>query len=165
LLKRLLRGKDLENRGADGVLGFLLGGAKVVLIAYVVVSGLVFIEQNVVVAGRRLGLSPKDSQAFEVARRYNLFEMTQFSATKDLLAVARVARNPEQARQLEQNPAFKSLKQDPRFQKALSDKKLREALDRGDTQTLLRNDAILQMLQDKDFVARLGAAARASQRE
>ncbi|HSP77016.1 MAG TPA: CvpA family protein, partial [Myxococcaceae bacterium] len=39
------------------------------------------------------------------------------------------------------------------------------ALERGDTRALLRNDAILQLMQDPDFVARLTAAARASQRE
>ncbi|HLM44046.1 MAG TPA: CvpA family protein, partial [Myxococcaceae bacterium] len=62
-------------------------------------------------------------------------------------------------------PAFKSLKQDPRFKRALSDKKLREALERGDTQTVLRSNLVLQLLQDPEFVARLGAAARASQRD
>jgi membrane protein required for colicin V production len=165
VLRRLLRGGDPDNRGVDGVLGFLLGGAKVAAIAYVIISGLVFVEQNVVVSGKRLGLSPRDSLAFGLARRFNLFELTQFSATKDLVSVARVARDPEQARRLAEDPAFTSVKKDPRFQRALSDKQLRAALEQGDTRALLRHDAILQLVQDRDFVARLGAAARASQRE
>jgi membrane protein required for colicin V production len=167
VLQRLFRGggKDPDNRGVDGGIGFVLGGAKVVVIAYVVLSALVFAEQHIVVAGKRMGLSPKDSMCFGVARRYNLFELTQFAPVKDLVAVARVTTNPEQAQRMADNPAFKSLKQDPRFKRALSDKKLREALERGDTQEVLRSNLVLQLLQDKDFVARLGAAARASQRE
>jgi membrane protein required for colicin V production len=165
LLQRLFRSKDPENRGVDGTLGFVLGGAKVALIAYVMLSGLVFAEQHIVVAGKRLGMSPKDSVCFGLARSYNLFEMTQFSGVKDMVAVARVSTDPEAARRMANNPAYKSLKQDPRFQRALSDKKLREALERGDTQAVLRSNLVLQLLQDPEFVSRLGAAARASQRD
>jgi membrane protein required for colicin V production len=149
----------------DGAIGFVLGGVKVAAISYIVLSGLVFAEQHVVVAGKRVGLSPKDSLAFGVARRFNLFEMTQFAAVKDMVAVAQVASDPDKARRMAENPAFKSLKQDPRFQRALSDKQVREALERGDTRAVLRSNLILQLIQDPEFAARLGAAARASQRE
>ncbi|WNG38427.1 CvpA family protein [Archangium violaceum] len=164
LLQRLLWSKDPDRRTLDGFIGFVLGGAKVVAITYVVLSALVFAEQYIVVAGKRMGLSPKDSVSFGLARRYNLFEMTQFSAVKDMVTVGQVATNPERSRRLADNPAFKSLKQDPRFQKALADKQLREAMERGDTQAVLRNNLVLQLLQDPQFVARLGAAARASER-
>lgn len=163
-LKRLFGAKDPEKQGADNAIGFVLGGAKVVLIAYVMLSALVFAEQYIIVAGKRMGVSPKDSVSFELARRYNLFEMTQFSGVKDFVAVAQVASNPEKARRLAENPAYKSLKQDPRFQRALSDKQLRAALERGDTQAALRSNLVLQLLQDPQFAARLGAAARASER-
>lgn len=164
LLKRLFGAQDAEKQGADNAIGFVLGGAKVVLIAYVMLSALVFAEQYIIVAGKRMGVSPKDSVSFELARRYNLFEMTQFSGVKDFVAVAQVAGNPEKARRLAENPAYKSLKQDPRFQRALSDKQLRAALERGDTQAALRSNLVLQLLQDPQFAARLGAAARASER-
>ncbi len=163
-LKRLFGAQDAEKQGADNAIGFVLGGAKVVLIAYVLLSALVFAEQYIIVAGKRMGVSPKDSVSFEMARRYNLFELTQFSGVKDFVAVARVAGNPEKARRLAENPAYKSLKQDPRFQRALSDKQLRAALERGDTQAALRSNLVLQLLQDPQFAARLGAAARASER-
>ncbi|QRN94098.1 CvpA family protein [Archangium violaceum] len=165
LLQRLFGARNPENRGVDGAIGFVLGGAKVAAISYIVLSALVFVEQNVVVAGKRLGVSPKDSLSFGLARRYNLFEMTQFAAVKDLVAVSQAATNPEKARRMSDDPAFKSLKQDPRFQRALSDKRLREAMERGDTQAVLRSNLVLQLLQDPQFVARLGAAARASEHE
>ncbi len=163
-LQRLFGGPNPEKRGVDNAIGFLLGGARVAIIAYVVLSALVFAEQYIVIAGKRLGVSPRDSVCFGLARRYNLFEMTQFAAVKDMAAVAKAAGNPERARRLADDPAFKSLKQDPRFQRALSDKQLREALERGDTQAALRSNLVLQLLQDPQFVARLGAAARASER-
>jgi membrane protein required for colicin V production len=163
LLKRLFGARDAEHRGVDGALGFVLGGLKVALIAYVVLSALVFVEKNVVVAGKRLGLSPKDSVSFEVARRYNLFELTQFSAVRDMVAVTRAMTHPEQARQLADDPAYKALREDPRYQRALSDKRLRTAIERGDTQEILRSNLVMQLLQDPQFVARIGAAAQASE--
>ena len=162
LLQKLFGARDPERHNLDSAIGFILGGGKVAVIAYVVLSALVFAEQYILVAGKRLGVSPKDSVSFEVARRYNLFEHTQFAGVKDMIAVAQGASDPKQARRLAKDPAFKSLKQDPRFQKALSDKALREALERGDTQAVLRSNLVLQLLQDPQVAARLAAAARAS---
>ncbi|WP_434380944.1 CvpA family protein [Melittangium boletus] len=163
ILRRLFGAQDSEKRGVDGALGFVLGGLKVVLIAYVALSALVFVEKNVVVAGKKLGLSPKDSLCFDLARRYNAFELTQFSAVRDMVAVTRVMTHPEQARHLSNDPAYKALKQDPRYQKALSDRNLRAAIERGDTQEVLRSNIVMQLLQDPEFVARLGAVAHASE--
>jgi len=162
LLRRLLGARDPDRRGVDGALGFMLGGLKVALIAYVALSALVFVEKNVVVAGKKLGLSPKDSLSFDLARHYNAFELTQFSAVRDMVAVTRVMTHPEQARHMADDPAYKALKQDPRYQRALSDKRLRAAIERGDTQEVLRSNLVMQLLQDPDFVARLGAVANAS---
>lgn len=165
LLQRLFGAKDPERRNLDSAIGFVLGGGKVAAIVYVVLSALVFAEQYISIAGKHLGLSPKDSVSFGLARRYNLFELTQFSSVKDMVAVAQGVSHPEQARRLASDPAYKALKQDKRFQQALSDKKLREALERGDTQAVLRSNLVLQLLQDPQVAARLAAAARASERE
>ncbi|HEX8538262.1 MAG TPA: CvpA family protein [Cystobacter sp.] len=165
LLRRMMGARNPEQRSADNVVGFVLGGLRVVLIAYVMISALVFVDKYVVVAGRRLGVSPKDSVSFELARRYNLFEMTQFAAVRDLVVLAQVSNDPERARRLADDPAYKALRKDTRFQKTMANKNLRAALERGDTQEVLRNNLVLQLLQDPQFVARLGAAARASQRD
>ncbi|HVG59741.1 MAG TPA: CvpA family protein [Hyalangium sp.] len=164
LLNRLMRGKDPANRGPDRMIGLALGGAKIGIICYVILSALTFVEQHVTVAGQKLGISPKDSKAFAIARRYNLFEATQFAPIKDFVRVAQASTNPEQAAKLQSDPAYKALRQDPRFQQALKDEKLRRALEQGDTQALLRSNLILQLIQDPDFAARLGAASRASER-
>jgi membrane protein required for colicin V production len=164
LLNRLMRGKDPSNRGPDRMIGMALGGAKVAIICYLLLSALTFVEKHVVVAGKRLGISPEDSKAFAIARRYNLFEVTQFAPIKDFVRVAQASTDPERAAKLQNDPAYKALRQDPRFQQALKDDKLRKALEQGDTQALLRSNLILQLIQDPDFAARLGAASRASER-
>lgn len=164
LLNRLMRGKDPSNRGPDRMIGMALGGAKVAIICYLILSALTFVEKHVVVAGKRLGISPEDSKAFAIARRYNLFEVTQFAPIKDFVRVAQASTDPERAAKLQNDPAYKALRQDPRFQQALKDDKLRKALEQGDTQALLRSNLILQLIQDPDFAARLGAASRASER-
>jgi membrane protein required for colicin V production len=164
LLNRVMQGKDPSNRGPDRMIGLALGGAKVAIICYVLLSALTFVEKHVVVAGQRLGISPEDSKAFALARRYNLFEATQFAPIKDFVRVAQASTDPERAGKLQNDPAYKALRQDPRFQQALKDDKLRRALEQGDTQALLRSNLILQLIQDPDFAARLGAASRASER-
>ncbi|MBU8900528.1 CvpA family protein [Corallococcus sp. H22C18031201] len=164
LILRFLSGNRPDERGADRALGFALGGAKVTAIIWVALSALTFFEQHVVVAGKHLGVAPKDSLSFQLARRFNLFELTQFAPLADLVRVAQASTDPQRAAKLQDDPAFKALRKDPRFQRALQDKELRDALARGDTRALLRNDLILQLIQDPDIAARLGAAARASQR-
>lgn len=164
LLQRLMAGKDPNNRGPDRMIGFVLGGTKVALICYVVMSALTFVEQHVVVAGKKLGISPKDSKAFALVRSHNLFEMTQFAPVKDFVRVAQASTDPERARKLQNDPAYKALRQDPRFQRALKEDSLRRAFEQGDTQALLRSNLILQLIQDPEFAARLGAAAQASDR-
>ncbi len=161
LLRWLLGARDEEGRAMDQFLGFVLGALKAGLVAYVVLSGLTFVEQHVAVAGRRLGVSPEGSVAVTLARRYNLFELTQFAPVHDLTRVMGAAADPARAARLAEDPAFRALRKDPRFQRALEDEKLRAAVERGDVEALLRDDRVLQLIQDPTVAARLGAAARA----
>jgi membrane protein required for colicin V production len=164
LLQRVMRGRDPNNRGLDRAIGFVIGGGKVAFIAYVLLSALSFVEQHVVVAGKRLNTSPRDSRAFGFVREHNLFEMTQFAPLKDFVRVVQASTDPDKAAQLQNDPAYKALRQDPRFQRALKDDSLRRALEEGDSRALLRSNLILQLIQDPDFAARVGAASRASER-
>jgi membrane protein required for colicin V production len=162
LLRRVLAGRDPQSRGLDRTLGFLLGGLKVLAIVYVILCSLAFVEQNVTVAGKRLGLSPKDSTAFALARKYNLFEMTQFSAVQDLVRIAKSAQTPEGAAKLKTDPAFLALKKDPRFQQALDESAMRKAIESGDYQALLRSNVIMQLISDPTASSRLTQAAEAA---
>lgn len=158
VLRKLLSGKEHDDRGLDRGLGFFLGALKVALIAWVMVSGLVFVQEHVSVAGRRLGISPKDSIAFQLAHRYNLFELTQFSSVSDLSQLAQALQKPGGAQQLQKNPAYRALLKDPRFQQIFANKALRHALASGDSLSLLHDNAVLNLIQDPDARANLSAA-------
>lgn len=162
LLRRILAGEDESSRGLDRALGFVLGGFKVLLLAYLILSALSFVEDNMSLAGKRLGLSPKDSIGFALARKYNLFEMVQYRPVKDLVGIAQALNDPARAERLRKDPAFRALNQDPRFQRTLSDDAMHEAIETGDYRALLRRDDVVRMIQTPAIAARLRAAAEAS---
>ncbi len=159
LLRRMFGAGNPERREADRLLGLVMGGLKALGISYALVCALVFAEENITVAGKRFGLSPKDSMTFSLARRYNVFNLPRLTSVRDLMQVAQASKDPEQARRLAKDPAYKAVQQDPRYKRVLADKQVREAVERGDYQALMREDAILQLLKDPEFVARLSAAA------
>ena len=83
LLRVFAGGGGPESRGFDRGLGFLLGGLKVAVIAYVLLSALSFLERNVTIAGKKLGFAPRHSRAFALAREHNFFEYTQAASARE----------------------------------------------------------------------------------
>jgi membrane protein required for colicin V production len=153
-----------EPRRIDRALGFALGGLKVALIAYLMLSALSFVEDNVAWGGRRLGLSPADSITFALARKYNLFELVQYRPVRDLVRIAQSLNDPDKAAKLQRDPAFRALAQDPRFERTLEDDSMQRAIETGDTRALLRSDEVLKLLLTPAVAARLKAASDAAQR-
>lgn len=162
ILRHLLVGDDEEHRGLDRALGFGLGAFKVLLLAYFMVSALSFVEDNVSVAGNRIGFSPRDSFAFAFARKHNLFEMVQYRPVKDLVGIAQALSDPAKADRLRRDPAFRALKRDPRFQRSLKDEAMQKAIETGDYRTLLQSDDVVRLIQTPASAAQLRAAADAS---
>lgn len=160
LLQRILAGRDPDSRTLDRALGFMLGGVKVALIAWILICALTFVEENVTFAGRKLGVSPKSSHAFALAREYNIFELTQFAPVKDLVRVAHAASDPKSAEKLKDDPAYQKLRKDPRFKEALNQARLRSALQSGDYQALLKSNVVMQLIQDPEAAAHLRTAAQ-----
>ena len=74
--------------------------------AYVVLSALAFVEDRVQIAGRKLGIFPRRLQAFALARKYNLFELSCSSAVRDFADLAAKMRDPAAAAALSRDPAF-----------------------------------------------------------
>lgn len=159
VLQRLFAGEDPESRSVDRTLGFVLAGVKITLVLWIFICALAFVEQNVSVAGKRFGVSPRDSRAFALARRFNIFELTQFAPVKDLATVVTAAADPSRAKGLRRDPAFQRLQKDPRFHRALTDKSLHDAFERGDYRALLRSNLILQLIQDPAMAGQLRTLA------
>ncbi|HVP60005.1 MAG TPA: CvpA family protein [Myxococcaceae bacterium] len=161
LLQGVLGGSDPGERGTDRALGALLGGGKVAAVAWVALSALAFVEANVQLAGKGLGLSPKDSTAFAIARRWNLFSAPFFSKATDLVAVERVFRSPELFQHVAGNPAVTALEKNAHFRAVFADPEVKEALENGDTVALLRSASVHKLLQDPEALAQLAKLRQA----
>ncbi len=164
LLRRILSGKEAGNRGLDRTLGFFIGGSKVAALAWVMVCALSFVEENVTIQGKKFGIVPKDSAAFALARKYNLFEMSQFSGVTDVVRAAGVQSDPKKAAKLKENPDFQALLKDPRFKQMLDTPAMKSALGGGDTRALLQNNRVLELLQDPLAMQRISRIAELGDR-
>lgn len=162
VLKKLLEGKTPEDKGLDSGLGFGFAAFKVLAVAYVVLCALTFAEQQITLAGKRMGFTPRDSLTFGFARTYNLFTYVHFAPVRDFVQVARALDDPQNAPSLKKDPAYKALGSDPRFRKALASRSVKEAVATGDLQALLRSDAVLTLIEDTTLAERLEKAALAA---
>ncbi len=155
VLRRLLAGKDPKNRSADRTLGFLLGFTKAATMVWVGLSAATFIENNLVLAGRKYTFTPKDSKLVALARQYNFIETVQFSGAKDLALAAKVATDPKAAAKLKEDPDFAALMKDPRFRQLLQGDAWKKALETGDVRALMQNNQLVELIQDPKMNHRL----------
>jgi membrane protein required for colicin V production len=148
LLRRLLAGRDPTSRTLDRLLGFLLGGGKVLAVMYVALCAMSFLEKNVSIMGRQLAFTPKDSQLMALVRQYNLLEQRQFPGADELLRVARRSKDPKTQAQLKADPVWAQLAKDPRFTKVLNTAAMQKALETGDVRALLGSNDAVELIQD-----------------
>lgn len=148
ILKRVMSGKDEQDRTTDRALGFVLGGAKTLALIYLVLSAITFVESHVKMGSTRLKVTPKDSWTAGFARQHNLFSLAKIPAVDSLVKLTRAAGDPETARKLERSPAFQKLEKDPRVQELLKDPEIKKALQRGDTQALISHPKLLELASD-----------------
>jgi membrane protein required for colicin V production len=164
VLRGVLAGQDPSDQGTDRALGFLLGAGKVLAVAWVALSALAFVEDNVQVAGKGLGLSPKDSLAFGAARKWNLFAAPAFSEAADLVKAQEVFRSPQLFAKVASDPAVAALQKNHHFRAVVSDPDVKQALERGDTVGLLKIDSVHQLLKDPEALGQLAALRTALER-
>lgn len=147
-LKRLLAGKDPENRGADRVLGFGLSGLKTAAAIWIGLSAATFIENNLVLAGKKYTFTPKDSKLVALSRRFNLIEQLQFSGGKDLALAAKLASDPKASQTFKDDPDYAALMKDPRFRSVLQGDAWKKALESGDVRGLMQSNQFVELIQD-----------------
>lgn len=148
VFERVFWGRDPAERGTDRALGALLGGGKVAAVAWVALSALAFVEDNVQLAGKGLGISPKDSSTFAIAHKWNLFSAPFFSRAADLATAKKVFGSAELFQQMASNPSVSELEKNPNFRAVVTDPEVKQALDRGDMVALLRTRSVNKLLQD-----------------
>ena len=154
-LRRLLAGKDPKNRSADRTLGFMLGLVKTAFALWIGLSAATFVENNLVLAGRKYTFTPKDSKLVALARKYNFIENMQFSGAKDLVLAAKMASDPHSAAKLKDDPDYAALMKDPRFRQVLQGDAWKKALESGDVRALMQNNQLVELIQDPKMNHRL----------
>ena len=154
IVLRILAGREMKDRGLDRSLGFFLGGLRVGVIAWFVLCALAFLEDNVMIGGKRLAVAPKGSVLFSIARNHNLFAMAAIPGMNDLVAASKSKDTDE----------YSALRKDPRFRRAVDDDAVRKALESGDYRALMQNADIVKLLQDPKMREALDAAAKGNEK-
>ncbi|MFN0063155.1 MAG: CvpA family protein [Myxococcaceae bacterium] len=160
LVSRVLGDQQGEKSGVNRFLGFVLGGLKVIAIAWAMLSALTFVERRFQDVTKSWGFLPRESKAWTLAKRYNVFDLGQFQQVTAFMTLAEKLRHPETAAKLAQDPAFRAVSNDPRFQAALRTSEVQRAVEAGDTSALFRSEALMQLLKDPEFLRRLTAATQ-----
>lgn len=155
LLKWLLTGKDPKNRSADRMLGFGLSGLKAAAAIWVGLSAATFLENNLVLAGRKYTWIPHDSKLADLSRRHNLIEILQFSGANNLVAAAKRASEPKSASRLGNDPDYGALMKDPRFRQLVQSAGWKKALESGDVRALMQNDQLVELIHDPKMARHL----------
>ncbi len=167
VLNAVLRGVltlgNPERRGVDRLLGFVLGAAKVLAVAWVALSALAFVEERFSVSGKVFGVSPQNSLAFGAARRWNFFGMADFGPAQSLMKLEQALKRPGGAARLASDPAVAALLKDPRFRAVAEDPSVKKAVEEHDVATLLKADSVVKLLSDAEARSKLLSALSALQ--
>jgi uncharacterized membrane protein required for colicin V production len=154
-LRGLLAGKDGQRRGLDRTLGGALGGFKAAAMIWIGVCAALFLENNLVLAGRRFSFTPKDSLLVRWSSRVNVVEYLQFSGVHELIKAARLSRDPRAVAKLKGNPDYAALMADPRFRHVVNEDALKHALETGDVRALLKLNGVVELINDPQAMRRL----------
>ncbi len=148
IIRRVIAGDEPESRSGDRVLGALLGATKAAGITYLALCAATFLENNLVVAGKKFSVTPKGSVLVPLARRYNVLEYQQFAGAASLAKLLKALRDPQKAATLKNDPDLAALMKDPRFAGLANQKGLQQALETGDLHALLSSNQVVELIRD-----------------
>ena len=147
-LRRLVMGKSNRRKWLDKSLGFVLGGTKAALVAWLGISAAVLLNF--------ISLPTQDSILLQWAMQKNALKYLQFSDVDDLMEVTKLYSNPRIVQKLKNDVDFTSLLDDFRFRKILKHESLQRALKEGDSFQWLKNNNVMELLRDPQMNHHVG---------
>lgn len=158
VVRRVLAGKDPDNRTLDRVLGFIASGAKIFGLVWVALSALAYVEKHVSIQGRRPFSLPSDSRAVKWVRENNLFDYLGTTVEPSLPKLLE-GISVRDAVSLQKNPHFIALRKNPLFMPLLNDSKVQSAVEKGQWSELAQNPTVQRALADPDVLEHLRGLA------
>ncbi len=148
--------KDLHEASdglsaGDRVLGAVVGGVKGVVFAYVLIVGIIMINQ----LGAGLAIPYASSVSGRWVMKHNVFEDEEFPRARALARVAYVLHT-KGAAELLTNPHFREVVEHPKAG-VLRDPLVVDALIRGDWISVMGRDDLWDLLDEPDVQAHLNA--------
>jgi uncharacterized membrane protein required for colicin V production len=150
---RWVTGGSDTDREANRALGALLGLAKGVLVAFLLLSMLNMVPVSSLGRWPRLATQVSRSAVLSAVRPVNPLPEVRFLA--DIDDYKRVFENPEAQRILERQPAFIELLNLPRVREAVNDEQLREMVRENKWRDLAVNEKVLALIFDPEVRAKL----------
>ncbi len=155
LLRRFFGASDTRSGLTDRLLGALLSGGRMALLAYFALCSLVFLENNFTLFGKKLKVPSNQSVLFQFVRENNALQWQQFSGVNDFVRLVQMKGDSTKTQKLQERADFVALMKEPRFLRALKAEGLEKALKSGEMRTLLQNDDVVELIQDSTLMRRI----------
>lgn len=151
VLARIL--PDGEHGWLNRLGGFAMGAAKAAILAFVLLSLLVFAEKPLASLWPDLKKETAPSLSVKLVRHHGL--LASLPAIGGLEKILKAGKDPAKATALAEDPEFQALARDPRVRGLVDDQAIRAALVDGDHAALLSSVRVLEALNDPKLVERL----------
>jgi hypothetical protein len=149
---RLEQGRVARDRWA----GAMLSGCKALAILYLVICGLVLMEEPLARTSAGVWMQLNGSVAANLVRRFNVFSMLRIPVVGDMQTLGRLLQDESFRRKLADDPRIQKLAGHPEVKKLLNDPVILDAVRRNDLAALLGNQRIDALLRDPEMRALLG---------
>ncbi len=162
LVRRFLGSDSARSGMSDRLLGAVLSGGRMAVLAYFALCALVFLENSLTLFGKKLVVSKSQSNLLQFVRENNVLQWQQFSGAKEFVKLVQMKADPSQFAKMKDKADFLALMKEQRFTRALSADGLDLATQAGQYKALLQNNDVVELIQDDVLMRRIERLTGAS---
>jgi membrane protein required for colicin V production len=155
IVRRFLNAGATRSSMTDRLLGALLSAGRMAVFAYLLLCGVIFLENSFSLFGKRIKIPSQNSVVFQFVRENNVLLWQQFSGINDFVALLKMKADPSQLAKIQSKADYTALMQNERFLKALKADGIEKALAGGEVRSLLQNNDVVELIQDGALMRRI----------